>query len=196
MQTIRSFIAIELPDGTKMALSRLQNRFKPLILPNAVRWISSSNIHLTLHFLGDVPKSAIDKIVETLRQSAVTWSPFSLRLAGVGCFPNFYRPRIVWVRVEGETDPLIKLRQDVGERLKAIDFIPETRPYSPHLTIGRVKEGLSPTQLSDLGQQIELLEVQQLAPLAVTAIYLIQSDLRSTGGPIYTPLAEVRLGVQ
>ncbi len=193
MQTIRSFMAIELPNSAKLALTRLRDRFNQLIPPNTVRWTNSASIHLTLHFLGDVPTPDLDKIIGAMGQSATTVAPFSLKLEGCGCFPNFYRPRIVWVGVTGKVDPLVKLYQDLGERLKTIGFPPETRPYSPHLTIGRVKDGLTPELLNQLGQQIEQTEVSQITPLAVKAISLMQSSLHPTGA-VYTQLAEIAIG--
>jgi 2'-5' RNA ligase len=163
---------------------------KALVPPQSVRWTAPENIHLTLHFLGDVPADEVSKISSLLRTAATTCPPFTLTLSGLGSFPNTRRPRIVWTGVSGQMETLLKLHREVGERLKTTGFTPEARPYSPHLTIGRVKDGLPQRLLSQLGQVLEQTQPQvgQLAALDVAEISLMQSDLKPAG-PIYTQLA-------
>ena len=86
---------------------------------------------------------------------------------------------------------LAALYQELGERLKVINFTPETRPYSAHLTIGRVRNGLPPRHLTQLGEPLEQerLAVGELARLQVTEVSLIKSELKPTGA-VYTPLAQ------
>jgi 2'-5' RNA ligase len=191
IQTIRAFIAIELSEEAQTALTNLQNRLKGVVPPQTVRWTAPESIHLTLHFLGNVAAHDIEKITEALRLAASACPPMSLTLGNLGCFPNTRRPRIVWTGVGGETQQLIKLHRELGDRLKGIGgFTPETRPYSAHLTIGRVKDNLPPSQLAQLGEAIERKQGQvgELADLWVTEISLMQSDLKPTG-PVYTQLA-------
>jgi 2'-5' RNA ligase len=195
MTTIRTFIAIELTEAARIALSALQSRLKPLMPRHAVRWTATQNIHLTLHFLGEVEETAIAKIHEAMAGSSAEYAPFSLSLMGLGCFPNTRRPRIVWVDLSGDTEPLVELQRHLGQMLnQATGFSPESRPYAPHLTIGRVKKGLPQRQLTPVGRVIEQEQtnVGQLATLKVTEIALIKSELTPTG-PVYTPLAQVRL---
>jgi 2'-5' RNA ligase len=195
MTTIRSFIAIELSDEARTKLAQLQSQLKAIVPPNTVRWAAPQNIHLTLHFLGDVAVGDVEKVVNALETAASTCPPFSLRLEGLGCFPNTRRPRIVWTGVAGETGTLVGLHRDLGEKLKQnIGFKPEARPYSPHLTIGRVKKGLPRRRLTQLGQALagEQVNVGQLVTLPVKAITLIKSELKPTG-PVYTSLAQGRL---
>ena len=191
MKTVRTFIAIELSDEARSALLDLQNRLKAVVPPKTVRWTAPSSIHLTLHFLGEVAVGQVEPISEAVKTTANGCRPFTLRLAGVGCFPNTRRPRIVWVGVLGKTGPLLDLHRDLGERLKmAIDYSPESRPYSPHLTIGRVKNGIPRRHLTQLGETLEQeqLVVGELAVLHVAGISLIKSELTSSGA-VYTPLA-------
>ena len=191
MTTIRSFIAIELSDQARAGLTDLQNQLKTIVPPNTVRWTAPQNVHLTLHFLGNVTASDIDEVAHALQTVTSHAPPFALRLEGLGCFPNTRRPRIVWVGVSGETETLDRLYHDLGKKLKqGIGFEPDKRPYSPHLTIGRVKKGVPPRRLSQLGQAIEQEQtnVGQLAALEVAEIGLIKSELTPTGS-IYTSLA-------
>jgi 2'-5' RNA ligase len=196
MSTIRSFIAAQLSDHARTELSRLQEHLKALIPHNTVRWTVPKNIHLTLHFLGDLPEDRLPDVSRSLHGVATSHRPFFLHLSNLGCFPNPRRPRIVWVGLSGETDLLVAIQRDLGELLnKAIGFEPESRPYSPHLTIGRVKKGIPQKGLRDLGQALEkeMPRVGEVAPLPVDAIHLIRSDLRPDG-PVYSTLASGKLG--
>ena len=196
MTTIRSFIAIELSVEALAALADLQNRLKIIVPPHSVRWTRPASIHLTLHFLGDVAVDDITKISELVQASATACPPFILTLNGLGCFPNTRRPRIIWAGVLGETNSLGRLHQDLGQKLKTVGFTLDTRPYSPHLTLGRVKEGIHQTQLSQLGQALEQAQpqVEQLATLHITEISLMQSQLKPAG-PVYTQLAAAALNL-
>jgi 2'-5' RNA ligase len=194
MTTIRSFIAIELSDEVRAALADLQNRLKAVAPAQVVRWAAPESIHLTLHFLGDVAADNIEKITKLIQLAALPYPPFDLSVGGLGCFPNTRRPRIIWVGVSGQTETLLSLQQSLGEKLKAIGFTPEARPYAPHLTVGRVKDGLPQRQLTQLGQMLEREQSQvgQLATLPVTEISLMKSELKPAGA-VYTRLASAKL---
>jgi 2'-5' RNA ligase len=194
--TIRSFIAIQLSDQARSELTLLQDRLKELIPPNAVRWTAPKNIHLTLHFLGDLAVDHLEVVSSTIRNVAAAHNPFSLSLSTLGCFPDIRRPRIVWVGLSGETEPLRGVHGRLARELREeIGFQPESRPYSPHLTIGRSKKGVTNYQLRALGQALEpqIPRVGRLAALRVDRIHLIQSVLKPDG-PVYTSLAHGKLG--
>jgi 2'-5' RNA ligase len=190
-QTVRTFIAIELSDEARLALLDLQNRLKTILPPKTVRWTAPPNIHLTLHFLGETPVEQVAAIGQVVKSAAQECPPFALKLAGMGCFPNTRRPRILWAGVSGQTKPLLAMHQTLGEGLKTvIDFKPDNRPYAPHLTIGRVKNRIPRRHLTQLGQALEQerLAVGELARLPVAGVSLIKSELKPTGA-VYTPLA-------
>jgi 2'-5' RNA ligase len=194
MSTIRSFIAIELSTEARAAVAQVQDRLKSVVPPKSVRWIAPESIHLTLHFLGNVTAAEVAKVTTLLQNELGTYRPFALRLEGMGCFPNTRQPRIVWVGVSSETEALVALQRELGRRLSVIDFVPEARPYSPHLTIGRVTKGLRSGELSRLGELLAQAQagVGQLAALPVTEISLMRSDLKPTG-PVYTQVARGEL---
>ncbi len=195
MATVRCFTAIELSDQARTKLVDLQNRLKSVAPPHTVRWTAPQNVHLTLHFLGDVAVENLETAARAVGAAASACPPFSLNLSGLGCFPHTRRPRIVWVGVSGETERLVELHKILGQQLQQrLDFQPETRPYSPHLTIGRVKKGLPPRRLKQLGQMLEqeIPQVAQLAPLPVAELHLIRSELKPDG-PVYTSLARGNL---
>ena len=195
MPTIRSFIAIELSDHARTELTRLQERLKDIMPAVSVRWGIPKNIHLTLHFLGDLSIDHLETVSRTVRDVATTIPSFSLSLGNLGCFPNTRRPRIVWVSVSGETEILVRLHRELGNQLqKRIGFKPEARPYSPHLTIGRVKKGIPQQRLREMGQILEqeIPRAGELAVLPVHHILFIRSDLKPVG-PIYTSLTKAHL---
>lgn len=194
MTTVRSFIAIELSAEARAALADLQNRLKKVIPAQTVRWTDPESIHLTLHFLGDVTTETIPKITLLIEQAASTSQSLTLTLGGLGCFPNTRRPRIIWAGVSGQIDILVQLQHELGEKLKTLGFTLDARPYSPHLTLGRVKDGLPARQLSLLGEAIEKVQGQvgQLATLNITELSLMKSELKPTGA-VYTRLALAKL---
>ncbi len=196
MTTLRTFIAIELSSEAEAALANLQSRLKTATPPHSIRWTAPQNIHLTLHFLGDMRAEAVAQISDALASVAATAAPFTLTLGRLGCFPNTRRPRIIWTGVDGDMEPLLQLHRHLGEQLKAaINFSPETRPYSPHLTIGRVKNGIAARHLRQLSEALEQEQTQvgHLARLKVSEVSLMKSELKPAGA-VYTRLYHGQLG--
>jgi 2'-5' RNA ligase len=190
MTTLRAFIAIDLSPEARQALTILQNRLKTLAPPHTVRWSAPQNIHLTLHFLGEITPEQANEALDQLTAATACYPAFEIALAGLGCFPNTKRPRVLWVGMPQENEILLRLQQNLGGRLQAaIDFSPETRPFSPHLTLGRVKKGIPARHLNQLSQVItqEVPGVGQIARLKVQQIILYKSDLNPTGA-VYTRL--------
>ena len=195
MTTIRTFVAIELSTDTLAALTNLQNRLKTLAPPHTVRWSAPQNIHLTLHFLGDTNSGSVEKIATALETAATNFAPFILQVGGLGCFPNTKRPRVIWVGLLENPPALVDLQRELGKQLGGvIAYRPEKRPYSPHLTLGRVKNGIPSRHVSQLSQVIEQMQptVGKLVDLPVSEVCLIRSELRPTGA-VYTKLSRAVL---
>ena len=130
----RLFVAIDLPEDTKDAILRLRQDDLP---PG--RWARRDALHLTLHFIGDVPEAVARAYGRILRQ--VEASAFDLRIAGVGQFPIEARPRVIWAGVEN-TPPLRDLYEAVGHALEREGFQRERRRFHPHITLMRFKKPL------------------------------------------------------
>ena len=195
MTTTRTFIAIDLSSEVRDALADLQNRLKTIVPPKTVRWTAPQNIHLTLHFLGDTAIGDVEKVSEAINATTLTYKPFSLTLGKLGCFPNTRRPRIVWVGILGDIASLTALHHNLGDKIRAaINFAPETRPYSPHLTIGRVRKGIPSRHMTQLSQvlQQEQPKVGPLADMWVTEISLMKSELKAAG-TVYTQISRGEL---
>ena len=186
-ETIRTFIAVELPQGIQDRLGCLQSDFKAS-MPD-VRWTKYSNIHLTLKFLGDVQISRIDKVSEALQEVAVKFSPFTMNLAGMGAFPNPRRPRIVWVGVEKGVNELVEMANSIEGSMKRLGFPREKRRFSPHLTVGRIRRLTNPAAMTEA---LDKARVGELGEFTVGRISLIKSQL-DPAGSIYTILTEARL---
>jgi 2'-5' RNA ligase len=140
---MRLFIGIELSDDLARRAARAADRLRTTIERAArravVRWVPSANLHITIWFLGEVPDARIERVSRVLAKP-FTAPAFTLRLGGAGTFPPSGEPRAVWLGLVEGRDSLLAIHGELTTRLAALEFSPEKRAYSPHLTIGRVKE--------------------------------------------------------
>ncbi|MCP4624557.1 MAG: RNA 2',3'-cyclic phosphodiesterase [bacterium] len=186
-QTIRAFIAIELPDSIKSLIGRVQQELKSLGLK--ARWVRAENIHLTLKFLGDIDAGDIDNIGRAMADTAADRAPLALRIGGIGFFPGIKRPRVVWVGLGGEIPNLLNLQRNLEDRLATVGFAKEKRSFKAHLTLGRIRQAANPdTARRIIKEYIELGDHQFTAD----RITLIQSVLKPSGA-VYSPLKETEL---
>lgn len=184
-QRIRAFIAIHLPAAAQAALGAACEALAAQFPPGSVRWVTPQNMHLTLRFLGDTAVDQLPSIKAALDQAAAAHRPLALQLGRVGAFPDRKRPRVIWVGLEGETERLAQLQQEVEDALRPLGWAPEERPFQAHVTLGRVKDS---RLLAGLAWQVDVEKVD----VEVTAVELMQSDLRPQG-PIYTLLHSGKL---
>ena len=191
MEKIRSFIAIELPGELKQALAELQRRFKSAgSLP--VKWVEPSNIHLTIKFLGDIDAGSPDKIIKALNEAVSSSKPFNIEVRGLGVFPNMNRIQIIWVGLYGELEKLGQLQKNIEAGLKPLGYPSENRPFTPHLTLARVRDFARPEERQQLGQLISTASFEGKYIINITSINLMKSQL-TPEGPIYSKLGTVTL---
>jgi 2'-5' RNA ligase len=193
MATLRTFIAIELDEDLKDNLARLQNRLRGEMSPSSVRWVRPEGIHLTLKFLGDTTEEQVEQVKEALARAAAGAGPITFSVGGVGCFPNTRRPRVVWVGLHEPTGALARLRDAVEEQVAPLGFPTEKRPFSPHLTLGRVHRRASKSEVREVGEVVAASAIGDIDEMTATAVFYIQSDLRPSGA-VYTTLVSVELG--
>lgn len=136
---LRLFIAITIPESVRGNIARLLRELAGR-LPG-VRWTPAANLHLTLKFLGDVEVSRIPEIRGCLDRAAARHLPLAVRLEGLGTFPSRGRPQVIWAGVEEGRGPLVDLAGGLDGALADLGFPAEARPFTPHLTLGRVKSG-------------------------------------------------------
>ncbi len=186
---VRTFIAISLPDHVLHAIGNVQASLKRSGFN--IRWVRKEGIHLTLRFLGDVPKVRVEQISSAISAAAGGFSPFTLKGQGVGVFPDLRRPRVVWVGISGNLEVLRNLHGKLESQLKGIGFAKEKRPLKGHLTVGRIKKRIDKAELKTA---LEGLEDFETDPFTAEAVILYQSTLRPQGA-VYTKLSEANLGI-
>lgn len=187
-ELIRSFIAINLEESLRPHLSWLQDTLRTA--GAEVSWVRVENIHLTLKFLGEVTKKRLDVVKEAIKEVTRTGFPFPINLQGLGVFPNLRSPRVVWVGVEEETGELKRLQGDLEKVLSKKGFPKEGRPYTPHLTLGRVR---SPKNKEGLVALLEAYKGESLGGMQVKSMELMQSQLFPKGA-VYSILESFPLG--
>jgi 2'-5' RNA ligase len=191
MEQIRSFIAIELPDDIKQALAELQASLQTEKYPS-VKWVDPGSIHLTLKFLGSIAANKTGDIIGAMEEAARDIAPFSLEVKGLGVFPNFKRVRVVWVGMGGDIATLKLLQQRIESGLVPLGFARESRPFTPHLTLARVRERVSPGEQQNFGQVIASASFETAYNFAVDRINLMHSQL-TTAGAIYSHIGAINL---
>ncbi|HYK90934.1 MAG TPA: RNA 2',3'-cyclic phosphodiesterase [Acidobacteriota bacterium] len=153
---MRTFIAVPLPPECQRMLGEIQSG---LLTTNAdVRWVAISSIHLTLKFLGEIDPARIPQLADALHATSSAQAGFSLRIHGLGVFPNVHNPRVVWCGIDGEVPRLQHLQADVERACAGMGFEPENRDFHPHLTLGRVQGKRNLQHLLDyirIGSELE-----------------------------------------
>jgi len=191
MEPIRAFIAIELPSQIKAALAQLQGNLRTS-KGASVKWVDPEGVHLTLKFLGNVDESEVPAITKALSEAVKGVAPFSLQLGDPGAFPNTHAPRVVWVGVEGDIEPLSTLHNNVDNVLAPLGFPAEKRAFSPHLTLGRVRDETLPAERRRLGENVAALKTGAKASFKVESLSLMRSKLTREGA-VYSRLASFAL---
>lgn len=163
-----------------------------MLRPSArdVAWVAPGNLHLTLKFLGAVAEARIDAINDALTEVGVNGSPFDARIVGLGAFPSEGRPRVIWAGVKGGAPEMVELARRVDAALAALGFPRDERPFSPHVTLGRVRRpGRNPALTDALGRA----SAREFGRIRVLGTSLMRSELGPRGAR-YTELAQARLG--
>lgn len=176
-QLIRCFIAVDMKDDDILnKITRVQN-----LLPNgSLKLVERENMHFTIRFLGEIEPSLVELIRNSLK--SVSFKQFNLHLKGVGAFPSFHKPRVIWIGVSEGTEDLIKLHSMVDAVLKNLRIRLEEEEFTPHLTIARVKY---PNR--ELPRVLNELKDEDFGQTVVKAFQFKQSILTSKG-PIYKDL--------
>ena len=181
---IRSFISIDLED-TKI-LSQVESIMSSLVsLGGDLKPVERDNIHLTLKFLGSVSITKLDEVKSALAQ--VSFAPFSLEIRGAGAFPNLKRMNVIWVGIEEGWSQVELIYEQTEKLLHQLGFSRETRPFSPHITVARVKSG---RKRDEIAAFMGHLTDESFGTFSVESVRLKQSVL-SPSGPKYSTLFEV-----
>lgn len=190
MNAIRSFIAIELPVSIQNQLDKIIAQLKSP-LTSAVRWVPAQNIHLTLKFLGDVSPGNMDMLMNILRAEVSLQKIFYISVGELGAFPTPRRPRVLWIGVSAPAQLMALARLVEGETRK-LGYAAEDRPFSPHLTLGRVSQNASPLQVRQVADTLAGIKVGSLGNAEVREVVLFKSVLTPKGAE-YSALLKVPL---
>jgi 2'-5' RNA ligase len=185
MNLLRAFIAVEIPLSIRQAVysatSDLQKEISAL-----VRWVPMENMHLTLKFLGDVSPSNVDMVTQMIRAEADLFHCFEFELNGLGSFPNLKRPRVIYIGIQAPA-MLEALHRGIESASHRLGYESEERGFSPHLTIGRVKQNIAPAEQQTIRRALEGTTIASLGTARVDSVHLYKSDLQPTGS-VYTKL--------
>lgn len=180
-RSVRTFVAVELDDSIRQGLSRIQSDLRRHLEERSIRWVRPEGIHLTLNFLGDVPAGHLDSIGKALALACRHLGPFEVRPAGLGCFPNMQRPRVIWVGLTGDVASLLELQKATTSALEELGLAPEGRAYSPHLTLGRVRQETRGRERAVIGACVQKANASDLDAMRVEIVSLMRSDLSHQG---------------
>ena len=178
---MRLFTAITLPQDVIVALARLMDRLRPTA---RVNWSSISNLHITTKFIGEWPKERLDELTAAL-QALPEREPIPIEVRGLGFFPNPHSPRVFWAAVHAGPE-LAALARATDQALQLLGVPAEQRPFSPHLTLARIKE---PVPVQGLRQAIASLPSTEFGAFTADRFHLYLSQL-NPGGSVYTRLSD------
>jgi len=186
--TVRAFVAANLDSGLKAVLGSVQERLKAARAD--VGWVRPENLHLTLKFLGQVEEGRIGAVGEAITAAATGCGPIHLVFQGLGAFPSLRAARVVWIGLSHGAETLAALRARIEAGLEPRGFAREARPFTAHLTLGRVR---GPAHREQLARALTGATTEALGEMLLDRIELMRSDL-SAGGARYSVLQRFPLG--
>lgn len=192
MVPLRTFIAADLPPSTRQAIQQNLDNLRQHI-GDSVRWVPAKNIHLTLKFIGDISPANVEMLKEMLRAEADSCPSFDVAVGRLGSFPNSRRPRVLFIEVQAPAE-LEVLHAGIDTACARLGYESDPRPFSPHLTIGRVRDHVTPESLQSVRDALEHTKIDSLSTVRVDSVHLYKSELRP-GGPLYTKLFSAPLKI-
>ncbi|MBX5477052.1 MAG: RNA 2',3'-cyclic phosphodiesterase [Clostridia bacterium] len=184
---LRCFAAVRIEEEPRQAIAAWQEELRSTGLD--ARWVAPAQLHLTLKFFGDLQRSTVEALARALGEAMDRQRPFHITLRGAGAFPNLKRPRVLWVGVGQGAPALAALAAVVEEVARGLGVPFDARPFEPHLTVARLRDGAAPVALPaaftdaarrSWGEQV------------VRDVRLIHSTL-TPEGPVYRDLGRFKL---
>jgi 2'-5' RNA ligase len=199
---IRAFLAVELSQELQAELATVQRDLKRSIEPEMKRdtrisWAKPASIHLTIKFLGDMDEQVIDPLLVAVDQAIGSQIPVNVPLERLGAFPRPQSPRVLWVGPSehwergAEVTRIVEIHGAIEQACEGLSFLRKMRPFSPHLTLARIKVGERHVGVA-LAKAGVLDRPLSLGSLAVESVVLMKSELQPTGS-VYSKLWDVRL---
>lgn len=188
---MRCFAALETGPAARAALGECIASLRPL--GGRVSWMRPENLHLTLRFLGEVTPKQASAYADSLRPLASALAPLELVAEGLGAFPSLRRPSVLWAGVRAVSGDLTAVQRAAEACAVAIGLSPESKPFHPHLTLGRVRDPHGLASLLAAFAELVAASPGFGGAFPAPAVALFQSELKP-GGAVYTRLEEMPLG--
>jgi 2'-5' RNA ligase len=186
MGLLRTFIAVDIPSHIQQIIQQKTEPLHHTLGASLVRWVAVENIHLTLRFLGDISPANVEMLIEMLRAEADLIHAFEFHLNGLGSFPSLRRPRVLFIGVQAPAG-LEALYHGIESVCARLGYESEERSFSPHLTIGRVRQDVSASEQQKIRSALAEIVIDSLGTARVDSVHLYKSDLKPNGS-VYTKL--------
>ncbi|MDX1377850.1 MAG: RNA 2',3'-cyclic phosphodiesterase [Anaerolineales bacterium] len=191
MGSLRTFIAVEIPHSIQTSIQQQVDELRGKIGNSPIRWIPVKNIHLTLKFLGNVSQTDVRIITGIIHTEAESHSAFDITIGGLGSFPSSKRARVLFLGIQAPA-ALETLQRGIESACVKAGYRPETRPFSPHLTIGRVRRSITASDQTKIHTTLGEFKIDSLGTARVDSVHLFKSELRPSGA-VYTKLFTAQL---
>lgn len=188
---MRLFLAVEPSEAARAQLTAVLADLRRALADSqsAFRWVPAENVHITMHFLGEIDRARADVLVHALAPP-LAQPAFDVMTSAAGAFPAAGPPKVLWIGLAEGAPALTTVHAELGARLRDAGVPTEARPFSPHLTVARVRDR-DRTQAREARRQLHLVPCPPIR-WRVDRVVLMQSDL-SGATPTYTALAHVGL---
>lgn len=191
MAMIRAFIAIDLSAEIQRRLDEVAGQLKQRLSGGPIRWVPVDNIHLTLKFLGDVSLANLEMLKKILHSEVGRHHSFEMSVGELGAFPTLRRPRVIWIGVEAPPE-LMAIQTGIEDETARLGYAREERPFSPHLTMGRVSRNATSQDAHRISEVLGSYKAGFLGATRVQMVHLYRSDLQP-GGAVYSRLFSASL---
>jgi 2'-5' RNA ligase len=181
---MRLFIAILLDEAIQERIAAVQQALQTRLIEYPIRWVKPENLHITLQFLGEQNPDRLLAIQASMQESAQAHRAFEISLGGLGVFPKWRHPSVLWIGVNPEEDHIGRLANDLGV---ALALKSEPRKFHAHVTLARLK-----SPIPDLATKVSQVPAQNLGSLSIKSFSLMQSQLNADS-PQYLELKQVHL---
>ena len=187
--TWRVFCAVEIPEQARAQLLRHIVRLRESVPDARASWSRDSNLHLTLKFLGEIPRASVTDLSTAASLATARLQPFTIRLERTGAFPKPSQARVLWIGINDVSGQLNELHTQLESESAKVGFEKDTRPFHPHLTIARLRQPQSARTLATAHMEMEFSPVE----VVVSELLVIRSELSSAGSR-YTVVSRRLLG--
>jgi 2'-5' RNA ligase len=187
---MRCFIAIDIDDKIREGLAILQNKLQSDadVRKGDVKWVDPNAMHLTLKFLGEIKDDQLAGACNITKDVAGRHKNFELEVESVGCFGG-RSARVLWVGTGLGCKDLLQLQEDLEQQLASAGWPPESREFTGHLTLCRIRNSNAGLKLAQLTEKYK---DYKLGIMPADSLSVYQSDL-TPKGPIYTLLCNCKL---